>query len=280
MNSYSEFSCLPKIQQEILLYIKSNPCSFSSVIFNNLPDDAKVSNSHFYDSLKQLMAKQLITRNGEVKSYTYVLTLLGKQITQPISKKRWIDYSKKYLEAGISIRAQNDDLDASSREETTSLDHRFVRLRKTFSEYSIVELQPGNLERFKKDILLSGKWGSISLHVTIMNWEKFVIISNHSFSKGIKLEFRFSHVTKFQIYHLAVFGKDCSEALTKAQEQARSLESCFRDHFLRFGLDIVDGYFNFDSKVVNDNPDDSSREETARGVFDALDLDIHADGTG
>ncbi len=249
MNNYSEFSCLPKIQQEILLYIKSNPCSFSSVIFNNVPDDAKVSKSYFYDSLKQLMAKQLITRNCEVKPYNYALTLLGKQC----------------------VRSNPKSL----------TDQTFVRSKKRMiSEYSIIELQPGNLENFKQDILLPGKWGLVKKHVTPMHWEQIVIRSIHSFSERALIEFRFSYHPKFRIYLPIVFGKNFSEALTKAQEQARSLESCFRDHFQRFGLDIVDGRFNFDSKVVNDVPDDSSREETAQGFFDASELDIDADATG
>ena len=206
---------LGEIKAKILTHIYNCPTITGAQIVDEMIAPIRgYSRRNLFSHINQLFEMGLIERINSKKPYMLQLTWHGKRVVQLNS-------------AGVK-------------------DRNFVRLEKTFVEFSITEYDPygDKLETFKEKILLKHKWGKATS--TFNNWLKVIVTSRFPFFLGGKLEFRFGKVPKFRIYLTANEGFTAEEAQYRAVDQAMHLTNRFRIEFFKVGLELIDDVFNWE----------------------------------
>lgn len=98
------FSSLPKNQQEVLLFLNSNPNSVVKKIFDELSKDKKLSNSSFYDLIRRLRFQGLIEETSTDPTI-WKLSFAGEKSVSLIN----VDYSLDDSSREASITFRNEE---------------------------------------------------------------------------------------------------------------------------------------------------------------------------
>lgn len=208
---------LGEIKAKIITHIYNCPTVTGSQIVDEMISPIRgYGRRNLFSHINQLYEMGIIDRINLKKPFMLQLSWLGKRVVQ--------------LNSG---RVK---------------DSTYVRLEKTFIEFSIKETDPygDKLEEFKNNILLKHKWGKAK--TTFLNWLKIIVTSRFPFFVGGTLEFRFgkNKGPKFRLYLTANEGFTAQEAQYRAVNQAMHLTNRYRIEFFKVGLELTDDVFSWE----------------------------------
>ncbi|MBD3189455.1 MAG: hypothetical protein GF308_02375 [Candidatus Heimdallarchaeota archaeon] len=207
-------SDLNEVKQAIFRYLYDYPMTTAANIARDLTKDIRGwSIRNINDHILNLKNRWFIEETTETKPFPLKLTFFGRRVVQLDS-------------AGVT-------------------DRTWVRLEKTFIEFTLSEISPGDLDTFREKILESGKWGYVS-KTTNNNWLKLIIKSRFPFFRGGTLEFRFGKIPKFRVYLTENAGSTPEEAQYRAYYQAVHLNNQFRVQFFHHGIELEDDVFSWE----------------------------------
>jgi len=208
---------LHKIKQEILLLVSRSPTINASEIVDELSSSLKGrSRRNIFDHIKKLKDWRFIEDINEKKPFQLQLSWVGSKVVQLGSAR--------------------------------VKDSNFVRMEKTFIEFTMVESFPDKLLDFRDNTILKGKWGKVH-RVTHNNWLKVIVKSRFPFFRGGTLEFRFlaeDKPSKFRVYLTANEGWDAEDAQYRAMSQAIHLTQRFHIEFFKNTLKLEDDLFSWE----------------------------------
>jgi len=154
LHNYCTIPILPEmnpIQQAIIKHLYKWAGTIGSNIHRDLAADfPDKSRRTFYYHLKLLKNMGLVEETSLTKPFPLQLTWTGRQCVQ-LGSARVTDRS-------------------------------WVRLEKASVTFDLLEIYEGDLNDFKNNILLAGKWGLV-VSVTDNNWTKIIIKSRFPFSR-------------------------------------------------------------------------------------------------